>query len=100
MAITWDDINVRVDRISKKDWYIYLSLVVCAFLVGAAINDVVHLKLTQRTEYTTNKFTMALLVSFSKTKQMIVNVSKVVLCRSRGDSRPIPGHGIGMTLAT
>ena len=66
MASTWSDIKLRIGWTTKKDVYIIISYTLLALLLAAIINDFVCVFVTEQSPKSTQKFTMALLVSFGK----------------------------------
>ena len=58
----FDDIRTRMSLITKKEAYIYLSFVLLGLLIMGIINDAVCMMVTERTENTTQKFSLAVLL--------------------------------------
>lgn len=66
MAITWGDIELRLEWINKKDAFSFVSMVCMVFLLGTVVNDFVQVAINENTLKTSQNYSMALLVSVSK----------------------------------
>ena len=65
MAITWTDIRENIKRTTNKDGYIFVSLFLFIVLGSTVIYDLVQTSAVERTDLTTQSFTMALLLVHS-----------------------------------
>ena len=63
MANVWNRVKTRLKWTSRKELYIYVSLITMVSLTATFVYDIVHLFGTEESDKTTQKFTMALLVS-------------------------------------
>ena len=82
MAITWGDIELRLEWINKRDVFAVSSLLVLCFLTATVINDFVQLLFYENTHSTTQNYSMALLVSVG----IVHNLIKIGgVCHTKGE---------------
>ena len=87
MAITWGDVQIRIQWITKKDVYLGLSVVLLLGLTVALVNDFVEIAVLEDPPFrTTQGFTMALLVSLEiyRIAKHQIHLKKAIALQGQG----------------